>query len=385
MKDRAYFEIRLESLGGLGANLCGKMLGELGVKYLGLNGAAFSSYGSEKRGSPVSSFIRWCDGDKEILINSPVREPDILGIFQENILMRYPWPDILEMPRKIVINTRKNAEALAESYPWLSGYIYYLDGISIAMQTKSRMNMIMLGAMMKALEDEEIVNGQNSESRDFLACGRKLIEETVGKKYPDLLEINLNGFMAGHAMVQQFRRSADDPSSVVGHGKTESVSSEISGKVMPEARQEKLIWGYENAPIGGANPLAGSMASNDLSPSRSGYMPLFDESKCIHCGLCDSTCPDMVFQFKRGTYKGKEQMMNRGLDYHYCKGCLRCVDVCPVNALVAGVEAEHPNPQWFVTDKDLVASSVHWTQKASDGWITGESYMSERRNDGGVR
>lgn len=51
MKDRAYFEIRLESLGGLGANLCGKMLGELGVKYLGLNGAAFSSYGSEKRGS----------------------------------------------------------------------------------------------------------------------------------------------------------------------------------------------------------------------------------------------------------------------------------------------------------------------------------------------
>ena len=31
-----YYEIRLESIGGLGANLCGKMLGELGVKYLGL-------------------------------------------------------------------------------------------------------------------------------------------------------------------------------------------------------------------------------------------------------------------------------------------------------------------------------------------------------------
>ena len=52
MKDRAYFEIRLESLGGLGANLCGKMLGELGVKYLGLNGAAFSSYGSENGAHP---------------------------------------------------------------------------------------------------------------------------------------------------------------------------------------------------------------------------------------------------------------------------------------------------------------------------------------------
>ena len=43
--------MRLESIGGLGANLCGKLLGELGAKYLGLNASAFSSYGSEKRGS----------------------------------------------------------------------------------------------------------------------------------------------------------------------------------------------------------------------------------------------------------------------------------------------------------------------------------------------
>ena len=48
-----YYEMRLESIGGLGANLCGKMLGELGAIYLDLNAASFSSYGSEKRGSPV--------------------------------------------------------------------------------------------------------------------------------------------------------------------------------------------------------------------------------------------------------------------------------------------------------------------------------------------
>ena len=37
------YEIRLESIGGLGANLCGKLLGELAAAYLGLNAAAFSS------------------------------------------------------------------------------------------------------------------------------------------------------------------------------------------------------------------------------------------------------------------------------------------------------------------------------------------------------
>lgn len=44
-----FFEIRLESIGGLGANLAGKMLAEAGVLGLGLNGSNFSSYGSEKK------------------------------------------------------------------------------------------------------------------------------------------------------------------------------------------------------------------------------------------------------------------------------------------------------------------------------------------------
>ena len=48
-----YYEIRLESIGGLGANLCGKMLGELALKYLDLNSTNFSSYGSEKTGTPI--------------------------------------------------------------------------------------------------------------------------------------------------------------------------------------------------------------------------------------------------------------------------------------------------------------------------------------------
>lgn len=49
--DLGFFEIRLESIGGLGANLAGKMLAEAGVLGLGLNGSNFSTYGSEKRNS----------------------------------------------------------------------------------------------------------------------------------------------------------------------------------------------------------------------------------------------------------------------------------------------------------------------------------------------
>ena len=41
--DDGFFGIRLESIGGLGAHLAGKMLAEAGVLRQGLNGAHFSS------------------------------------------------------------------------------------------------------------------------------------------------------------------------------------------------------------------------------------------------------------------------------------------------------------------------------------------------------
>lgn len=47
-----FYEIRLESIGGLGANLAGKMLAETGALELGFNAANFSSYGSEKKAHP---------------------------------------------------------------------------------------------------------------------------------------------------------------------------------------------------------------------------------------------------------------------------------------------------------------------------------------------
>ena len=49
---KVYYEIRLESIGGLGANLCGKMIGELAVKISESQQCRFSSYGSEKTGTP---------------------------------------------------------------------------------------------------------------------------------------------------------------------------------------------------------------------------------------------------------------------------------------------------------------------------------------------
>lgn len=351
--ENGYFEIRLESIGGLGANLCGKMLGELGALSLALNSLSFSSYGSEKRGSPVKAYIRWCDGEKPLRINSPVTHPHILGIFHEGLIGTHPVLDGVSVDTKIILNTRLSADEAAEKYHISIGELYCLDALALAMESHSRINMVMLGAIAKA------------SGFIPLDATEQLCKDTIGKKYPALIEANLNGVR-------------------LGYEKTVRASNERNIEPLPTNGTEHFMWGYDNAPIGGVNPRIGSTVSNDLSPSREGYIPLFIQEKCINCGLCDSACPDMVFQFSPGTYKGKECMVNQGLDYYHCKGCLRCVEVCPTNALVMALEKDYPKKPHCIPNQHLLPNSIRYQKTGANSWITSDSYMDEKRVDGGV-
>ena len=348
------YEMRFESIGGLGANLCGKLLGELGAAYLGLNAAAFSSYGSEKRGSPVKSYVRWSSPQNDILHNSPVENPHLLVLFHRALSKTLPVTAGVNENCTLVVNTDLNPDDIREDLHLYAGTICCVNALELAIQSKSRINMVILGAIAKA--------------SGFIPIEalKELVSNTLGKKYPTLLESNLNGIDFGFNSVRSKKFGPDGRFSKVEY-------NEISSK-----------WGYKNAPLGGANTHFGSTVSNDLSPSREGYIPLFVPEKCIHCGLCDTTCPDMVFQFIEGEYRGKPTMMNRGLDYHHCKGCLRCVDVCPTGALVTGKENEHPNKKWFVRNKDLITNNIDFEPSGADPWITSESYLDEKRVDGGL-
>jgi len=365
---KKYYEIRLESIGGLGANLCGKMLGELGVKYLDLNSISFSSYGSEKTGTPVKGYIRYCRKNEEIRVHSPVVEPDLLIIFHQALLKDESVWKGCSINTKVIIALDKmeNKDQIVNTILQFNESrtpdekicnIYGVEGQRIAMETHSRINVVMLGATLKIM-------GLNS-----IEVGEKICADTLGKKYPDALKGNIEGVRRGYEEITQlFEADLND------------VKSVDNG----ELRQESIIeWGYDNAPIGGINPRFGSTVISDLSPSRQGYIPLFIKERCINCGLCHSTCPDMVFQFEKGEFNGREMMVNMGLDYYHCKGCLRCVDVCPVNALVRGVESEHVNKEYFVTNKELLRNPDYYEKSGPDGYITSESYLTEKRMEGG--
>lgn len=352
--EQGFYEIRLESIGGLGANLCGKMVGELAVRYLGLNSAGFSSYGSEKTGTPVKGHIRFCPPDKEIRVHSPIMEPDLLVLFHQALTAdQGVWKGCSGRTRAIIALDQGQEEAAVQSLPADIRACYVVSARQIAMETKSRINVVMLGAMAKVM--------------GFVPLDdvRQICRDNLGRKYPAALEGNLRGLEQGYEQVRELRGA---------------------GSSTPAAGDEKengQEWGYATAPIGGVNLRPGSTVTADLSPSRQGYIPLFIKERCINCGLCDSTCPDMVFQFAKGTFKGREMMVNRGLDYYHCKGCMRCVDVCPVNALVRGVEAEHPEKQYFLPNQDMLRVPDYYVKAGPDGYITSESYLTEKRMEGG--
>ena len=355
-KESGYFEMRLESIGGLGANLCGKMLGELGALYLKLNSSNFSSYGSEKRGSPVKSHIRWCAPEKFMRLCSPVVEPNILGIFHEALLNNYPLLSDSTEQTCIVLNTAISREEAAERYHITCGRLFCIPALDIAMMEKSRINMVMLGAIVAVLGFVPI------------EMAEELCKNTVGKKYPQLIEANLNGLRRGYEHIKEQRPLMCCSESAVS----------------ADTATQSYTWGYKTAPIGGINPRIGSTVSNNLSASREGYIPLFIKERCINCGLCDSTCPDFVFQFMPGIYKDKKCMVNMGPDYAHCKGCLRCVEVCPVDALVMALEKDYPKKPYDRPNKNLLTADFVYTEHGADASITGESYLTEQQVKGGV-
>lgn len=355
--DSGYYEIRLESIGGLGANLCGKMLGELGLRYLGLNSASFSSYGSEKTGTPVKAYIRYCDAAKEIRVHAPVESPHILAVFHEALLGKGEVLRGCTGETRLVVNTSLSPKEVADKYNISCGEILCLPAQSIAIESKSRINVVMLGAVGKVMGFAQL---EQLES---------ICRDTVGKKYPDAMPGNLEGIRRGYEEL----------------GDALKINSNYSdGNSMKNDNSQNMQdLGYETAPIGGIIPWAGNSVLADVSPSRQGYIPIFRPEKCINCALCDSTCPDMVFQFQKGVYKGKEMMVNKGLDYYHCKGCLRCVAVCPTQALVTALEDDYPQKPYFLPNQELIRMPDGYEKTGANGYVTSESYLTEERIDGG--
>lgn len=306
-----FYEIRMESIGGLGANLAGKILAEAGILVMGYNGSNFSSYGSEKKGSSVKSFIRFCEPDIQVRVNSPVIEPHMLVIFHEGMAINNPLTQGVGVKSTVVFATSKSPSEARNFLKLQGGRVHCVDAIKIAVEEKTRVNTALLGAICKAsgFIDPDAV--------------KEMISHALGKKYAFLIDANLKTFDRGFA-----------------EGKSEYFEDDGTHSYVPFKRTGQQL-GYLNQTIGGSLLTPGNTIHKDLSSCRMGWIPVLNLSKCTSCGECDITCPDYCFVWEDGVdKKGKPGRMLRSIYYPHCKGCLRCVEICKFGALESCKEYE---------------------------------------------
>lgn len=337
--EHGFFEIRLESIGGLGANVAGQIFAEAGVLHAGLNGSNFASYGSEKKGSPVKGFIRFAAGDEEIRDATPIERPHVVAVFHEALLhsgggvLGGVYPD-----STVIVNTRKAPDEWAEQISFATGTLGVLPALDIAVAEGSRVNMAMLGALTKAcpfIAAEAVVDA---------------VRASLGVRYPRLLEANLNAFWRGYNEVRFVELAGEvgaskgvsdgaDGAAVDGSANG-AAKIRVSTADAPFIRSAPVL-GYDTAPLGGVITSPGNSIHRDLSASREGFLPEFIRELCTDCAQCDLVCPDYCFVWEEGVdARGRPAMVLLGIDYQYCKGCLKCIEACPFDALVEIAETD---------------------------------------------
>jgi len=302
-----FFETRFESIGGLGAHAAGQVLASAAVLRMGLNGAHFSSYGSEKKGSLVRSFVRLGPVERPIRTSAPVETPDAVVVFHAALLHNPATLAGLVKDGTFIYNAPPGPvpEELA-ALPRTARAIR-VDALGIAVKEQSRPNAVLLGTLSGAFP--------------FLDADRILeaLSEEFAGRHPEAVASN----------ERAFRRGATEFETIEGVGRAEGD--------LPVARPEP-VWGYATQPTGGIIPEPGNTVWNDLSASRTGSLPVFNRERCIHCGLCDLVCPDYCLVWDDGEQGGRFERELMGVDYRYCKGCLRCVESCPASAMTKKTE-----------------------------------------------
>lgn len=309
---RSLVSVRMEAIGGQGANSGGKILAEAAVLGMGFTGNHFSSFGSEKRGSPVRSFVRFSPEHQVIRTAAFISKPDLLVVFHENLLATHP--EIFEgvgSETDLVINSRKAPEKIRVPTGVSFRRVGTIDATQLALRSSCGLNAVILGACCEFLP--EIASETLAATLEGFFARSPLKNQ------------NLEGFRAGREKVRVRPFEAKQAAFEAGHS--------------PLPRL-----GYLNAPIGGLVTNPGNTVLKDNSASRRGIAPRFIKDLCFNCGYCDQVCPDFCFVWKKSD-DAKETADLLGIDYQYCKGCQKCVVACPVEALVPVPESEIPESE----------------------------------------
>ena len=143
-------EIRWHGRGGQGAVTSAELLARAAINE-GKYAQAFPSFGPERRGAPVLSFVRI--SNEQIRIRSEITDPDVVVVLDPSLLRMTNVTSGLKDKGTLVINTRKSAEEIKTEFD-IKQRLATVDATKIARETLGVpiTNTTMIGALLKTTD-----------------------------------------------------------------------------------------------------------------------------------------------------------------------------------------------------------------------------------------
>jgi 2-oxoacid:acceptor oxidoreductase gamma subunit (pyruvate/2-ketoisovalerate family)/2-oxoacid:acceptor oxidoreductase delta subunit (pyruvate/2-ketoisovalerate family) len=265
-------EIRLHGRGGQGAVTASRIIATAAYEE-GKYSQAIPMYGTERRGAPLTAFVRI--DDVRVRERELVHNPDISIVLDPLIAKEQGVVENLKPGGLVLLNTTYEPEEIK-----LGGNfkVATVDATSIALSTLGRAitNTAILGAFSR------ITGLVKLES----------MEKAIKKYFPGRL---------GEMNVAAVRKSFEEVK-----GPIQAVVKEA-----PPIKQEVTVGGYG--------------VLKDVSSWRV-FTPEIDDDKCIGCKACWIFCPETAIEWN-------EENKKPVIIYNKCKGCGLCANECPVDAI----------------------------------------------------
>jgi len=143
-------EIRWHGRGGQGAVTSAELLARAAINE-GKYAQAFPSFGPERRGAPVLSFVRI--SNEQIRIRSEITDPDVVVVLDPSLLRMINVTSGLKDDGTLVINTRKSAKEIKTEFH-IKQRLATVDATKIAREILGVpiTNTTMIGALLKATD-----------------------------------------------------------------------------------------------------------------------------------------------------------------------------------------------------------------------------------------
>ncbi len=262
--------IRIHGRGGQGGVTASRLLATAAY-YDGKFSQAIPMYGTERRGAPVTAYVRI--DDVRVRERELVHTPDIVMVLDPLLSTRQTMADDMAEGGLLLLNAAYPPEEVKTGG---NIRVATVNASSIALETLRRpiTNTAILGAFAKA------VGWPKLES----------IEKAIRKQFSGRIA-DMN--------VEAIKRSYDECSEVI------PAPVKIAGE-------------SEAIAVGGYGVL------KDVSSWRV-FQPVIDMDKCTGCKNCWIYCPETAIKW---TDENKPE-----IEWRKCKGCGICVNECPVGAI----------------------------------------------------